>query len=450
MKYLALVPLFLVGLSCSQKTATAYLTRFDESAKFQETSFQASQTSETTAEIIDLNESATDQQADGFGFALTQGSAQALMLLSDTTRAALLQELFSTQTGLGISILRISIGASDLSNSVYTYADTENDTELAHFKAAAPDEEFLFPVLKEILAINPDVKIMATPWTAPIWMKDNRAWIGGKLLKEHYSTYSRYLLRFLDLMNSKGIPIWALSIQNEPENPHNEPSMVMTADEQYDFIQNFLGAALKEKYDTKILAYDHNCDHPEYPIRVLESEYTDGAAFHLYAGDISAMGLVRQKSRKDVYFTEQYTSTKGQFGGDLNWHLKHVVLGSLNQGSRSVIEWNLATDKEFGPRTAGGCTECLGALTIQNQKEFSRNVSYFILAHVSKVIQPGAVCLIAGDPSVMTVFRNPDQSTAAIILNETEEDKQFHFRLGKSNYPVEIPAKSVISVILSK
>ncbi len=451
MKYTSLLILTFLAVSCQTNTPeiTGFLTLFNETSKLEKLAFDQTESDSFSGEIIDLDNTLTDQEFEGFGFALTQGSAEAIMQLDEAERHKLLNELFSSEAGLGFSVIRISIGASDLSNSNYTYADSTNDSDFQYFRAAEPDERFLFPVLAEILRINPQIKIMATPWTAPIWMKSNQTWIGGSLLPEYYGAYATYLERFLDFMKQKGISIWAISIQNEPENPHNEPSMVMTATEQYHFIQDFLGPKLKGKYTTRILAYDHNCDHPEYPMEVLKSDYTDGAAFHLYAGDISAMGKVREKTGKDVYFTEQYTSTKGQFGGDLNWHIKNVVIGSLNQGSRAVIEWNLATDRDFGPRTPGGCSECLGAITVFDRKRFDRNVSYYILAQAAKVIKPGAIRLkVNATQAPLTAFKNSDGSIGIVLLNETEQSSTFVIQSNGRMAPVELPAKAVLSLLI--
>ena len=199
-------------------------------------------------------------------------------------------------------------------------------------------------------------------------MKSNGTWIGGSLNPTYYSAYSQYFVKYLQEMDANGITIWGITPQNEPENPWNEPSMVMNSVQQTNFINDHLGPAIDTSgYSPKIIAFDHNCDNTSYPIDVLNnSSYVDGAAFHMYAGNISALSTVRNATGKNVYFTEQYTDVNGDFNGELGWHMENVVIGSLNNWSKCVLEWNLATDASHGPHTPGGCTECLGALTITN------------------------------------------------------------------------------------
>jgi glucosylceramidase len=190
--------------------------------------------------VIQVDTSQTFQSIDGFGYALTGGSAYLLKnKLTEQQRSELLKELFSTDpNGIGISYLRISVGASDLDDDVFSYNDLEKgktDPALANF-SLLPDDENLVPVLKEILTIAPDIKIMASPWSAPPWMKTNNSTKGGSLRAEFYDVYSRYLIKYVQEMAKRGITIDAITLQNEPENPNNNPSMVMTAEEQTKFV----------------------------------------------------------------------------------------------------------------------------------------------------------------------------------------------------------------------
>ncbi len=400
---------------------------------------------ENTLPEIKINTTQKYQSIDGFGFALTQGSAEAISSLDAKVRFRLLNELFNPETGIGISVLRISIGASDLSNSNYTWADTPNDDLLADFKPAEPDAKYLIPILKEVKKINPAIKLMATPWTAPIWMKTNKAWIGGSLAPVYYDLYSQYLLKFLKYMYKEQLPIWAITLQNEPGNPNNEPSMLMTAEEQIAFINLHLDRQLKEQHvKVKVLVFDHNCDNTDYPISVLNNTRADGAAFHLYGGDIANMGKVSEQTGKSVYFTEQFTSVNGQFGGDLAWHSKNVAIGGLNNHARTIIEWNLATDQNFGPRTPGGCHECLGAITVKNDGSISRNVSYYIIAQVAKLIKPGAVRVGHSTTAAidMVAFQNTDGSKALLAWN----DKPFNQKVRIKDKMLLLPSKSVVAV----
>ncbi len=193
--------------------------------------------------FVDVDSSIAFQTVDGFGYTLTGGSAYVINKLSAADKASLLSELFgNTATSIGISYLRISIGASDLNASVFSYDDMpadETDLTLAKF-SLAPDKTDLIPLLKEILAINPAIKILATPWSPPVWMKDNGSSKGGSLQPKYFDVYAKYFVKYIQQMKAEGIPIDAIAPQNEPLNPDNNPSLLMLADQQRDFIKNNL------------------------------------------------------------------------------------------------------------------------------------------------------------------------------------------------------------------
>ena len=371
---------------------------------------------------ISVNAGTTYQTIDGYGFCLTEGSAEAISSLNATQQDNLLNEFFNTSTGMGNSVLRISIGASDLSSSSYSYNDGGVDVNQNNFSLSGPDLTYIVPLVKRILQINPNIKILATPWSAPRWMKTNNAWIGGSLNTAYYASYATYFVKYINAMKAQGINIWAVTPQNEPENPYNEPSMAMNASEETTFINNNLGPAFQSAgFSTKIIAFDHNCDNTAYPTQVLNgSSYVDGAAFHLYAGNISALTTVHDATGKNVYFTEQFTSTTGGFSGDFPWHIQNVMIGSMNNWAKTALEWNVATDAGYGPRTPGGCTSCLGAVTINNSSSYTRNVSYYIIAQFSKFVKSGAVRIASSSangslPNV--AFKNPDGSIVLIVFN---------------------------------
>lgn len=390
--------------------------------------------------VIQIDTAQKFQTVDGFGFTLTGGSATLINKMGASARAALLAELFGDgDKSIGISYLRVSIGASDLDGSVFSYDDLpagQTDPNLLNFNLSR-DTNDLIPVLKEILAINPKVKIMGSPWSAPVWMKTNGSSVGGNLKPEYYSTYAAYFVKYIQAMQLRGIPIDAVTPQNEPQHGGNNPSMVMSAVQQADFIKNHLGPAFKAAgIDTKIIVWDHNCDNPGYPIAVLNDPaakpFIEGSAFHLYGGDIGALSTVHENHPdKGLYFTEQWTSANGSFSGDLKWHLKHVIIGSMRNWSRIALEWNLANDPAFGPHTPGGCTLCKGALTIDGAS-FTRNVSYYIVAHAAKFVPPGSVRLASNITGQLTnvAFRRPDGKTALIVLNEGSDLTSFNISCG--------------------
>jgi glucosylceramidase len=384
---------------------------------------------------IAVDASQTYQTLDGFGFTLTGGSADVLKSMSSSGRANLLKELFGTDSaGIGISYLRISIGASDLSASVFSYDDissSQTDTLLQHFSLGI-DTVNLIPVLKEILAINPDIKILGSSWSAPVWMKTNDNSTGGNLLPQYYNVYANYFVKYIHAMQDKGITIDAITVQNEPLNGGNNPSMLMSSAEELDFIKNDLGPAFHDAgITTKIFIYDHNCDRPDYPLDILKdasaTEYVDGSAFHLYAGDISALSTVHNLyPDKNIYFTEQYTSSTGDFGGDLQWHLKNVVIGATRNWSKIALEWNLANTPNYGPHTNGGCNTCKGAVTIG--ANVTRNVGYYIIAHASKFVRPGSVRIQSNIPGHLqnVAFITPSGKKVLIVENDGLTSQQFN------------------------
>ncbi len=378
------------------------------------------------------------QTIDGFGYTLTSGSATLINNLLSSVKSSLLNELFgSGSNSIGISYLRISIGASDLSATVYSYDDMptgQTDITLSHFSLDPDRLTGLIPLLKEITAINPNIKIMATPWSPPVWMKDNGSSKGGSLLPQYYDVYAQYFVKYIQQMKAEGITIDAITPQNEPLHPGNNPSMLMLAEQQRDFIKNNLGPAFQAAgITTKIIVYDHNCDKPEYPMTILDDAaaraFVDGSAFHLYAGDISALSTVRNKhTDKNVYFTEQWTSSAGDFGGDLKWHLKNVIIGSMRNWSKTALEWNLANDPNYRPHTDGGCTQCKGALTISSTVQ--KNVSYYIIAHASKFVPAGSVRVMSGiSGSLYSVaFETPQKKKVLIVLNDGTSSATFNIK----------------------
>jgi len=243
--------------------------------------------------------------------------------------------------------------------------------------------------------------------------------------------YARYFVKYIQQMKDNGITIDAVTPQNEPLNPGNNPSLVMTAQEETNFIKNNLGPAFQSAgITTKIIAYDHNCDHPEYPLAILNdpaaNAFVNGSAFHLYAGNISALSQVHNAyPDKAVYFTEQWTSSTGDFGGDLKWHLKNVIIGSMRNWSRVALEWNLANDPSYNPHTPGGCTQCKGALTIGTS--VTRNVGYYIVAHASKFVPAGSVRIGSNNTATLqnVAFKTPAGKKVLIVENDGSAEENF-------------------------
>jgi glucosylceramidase len=421
-------------------TVELWLTHPDGAARFQKQSLVLSfQNSTNDHPTIELDPGTKYQVMDGFGYTLTGGSAMHLMRMTAPARAALLTELFATDgTNLGVSYLRVSIGASDLNARVFSYDDLpagETDPEMARF-TLAPDRADVIPVLQQILAIQPALKIMGSPWSAPRWMKTNGDFRGGSLKREHFGAYARYLVRYVEGMKREGIPIDAITPQNEPLHPGNNPSMLMLAAEQAEFIGHHLGPAFRAAgLSTRIICYDHNADRPDYPLAVLNDPrarpFVDGSAFHLYAGKIEALSRVHEAHPdKNLYFTEQWIGAPGNLRGDLSWHVNQLIIGATRNWCRTVLEWNLASSPDYQPHTdRGGCDRCLGAITLDGDR-VGRNPAYYIIAHASKFVRPGSVRIAStmtkSLPSV--AFRTPAGQIALVVLNRQPAPQTFNIR----------------------
>jgi len=407
-----------------------WLTNPDKTVLFEKQKLKdPSNESRRWGPTIDIDEGQKFQAIDGFGFALTGGSAMHIIHMNPAKRAALLKELFATDSNnIGISYLRVSIGASDLNDHVFSYDDQpagKTDPELSKF-SLDPDRTDVIPILKEILAINPDIKILGSPWSAPAWMKTNINSKGGLLKSEYYGAYAKYFVKYIQGMKAEGIRIDAITIQNEPLHDGNTPSMLMPVPEAANFIKNYLGPAFNVAgIDTKIILYDHNCDVPEYPITLLNdpdvARYVDGSGFHLYGGNIEALTTVHNAHPdKNLYFTEQMViESASEPTINIGVPVRRLIIGATRNWSRNVILWNLAADSSNKPHTDyGGCPMCQGAITIDGNL-VSRNIAYYTIAHASKFVRPGSYRIGSSDmdgfPNV--AFKTPQGKIVVIALN---------------------------------
>jgi len=429
-----------------------WLTKADQTALLKKQStviaFKAATNSFAS---IEVDSTVTYQAVDGFGYTLTGGSATLINKLPSAQKQSLLQELFGkNENSVGISYLRISIAASDLSAEVFSYDDMpagQTDVALSNFNLSK-DTVDLIPLLKEILAISPGIKILGSPWSPPVWMKDNGSSIGGSLQPQYYGVYAQYFIKYIEAMKTHGITIDAITPQNEPQHGGNNPSMVMSAEQQAALIKGHLGPAFASAgLTTKIIVWDHNCDNPQYPITILNDadakKYVDGSAFHLYAGSIEALSTVHASHPdKNVYFTEQWTGSNESFEGNFKWHIRNVMIGSMRNWSRIALEWNLANDGNFNPHTPGGCTQCKGALTIDGA--VNRNVSYYIVAQVSKFVPPGSVRIKSTVISELqsVAFETPAGKKVLVALNDGAGDITFNIKYKGKWAATTLPANS--------
>jgi len=452
MKLIMLFCFILISLiKTNAQTVTPWITSGDQTKLLQQQSTVSFGTnSGTNPSTVTVNPSTTYQTMDGFGYTLTEGSCEVISGMAATQQNQLLNDLYNPVTGLNASVVRISIGASDLSSSSYSYNETSGDVNMNNFSLNGPDLTYLIPIIKKIQLINPNIKILATPWSAPRWMKTNNSWVGGSLQTQYYAAYARYFVKYFTAMQAQGISIWGITPQNEPENPNNEPSMLMNSTEQKNFINQQLGPQMAAAGfgNVKIIAFDHNCDNTAYPIDVLNnSSYVDGAAFHLYLGNISAMSTVRNATNKNVYFTEQYTGSGGSFSGDFGWHMQNVVIGSTINWAKTVLEWNAANNSGLGPRTPGGCNTCLGAITVNNSTSYTKNVAYYIIGQISKFVKPGAVRISSSSTNgsiVSAGFKNPDASVSLVVYNSGGSNT-IKVVSGSSAFNYTVPASSAVT-----
>ena len=405
------------------------------------------------------------QTVDGFGMAITQASCYNLLVMPAADRTAFLEEVFSREKGMGSSLIRVCIGGSDFSLDEFTWCDNPG---MENFAVHPLDEEYLFPVLDEILRINPDVKIIGSPWSCPRWMKmaenggSYDAWTGGRLNPAYYQDYAQYFVKWIQEMEKRGYPVLAVTLQNEPLHRGNSMSLYMPWEDQRDFIRQAVGPAFREAgIRAGILVYDHNYDVTDYALNLFSDEsvspYVSGSAWHNYLGNVSALDKIhREAPGKDIYFTEASIGTWNyNFDGCLIDDFRNIFLGTLSRWGKGVTLWNLMLDDEHKPYRPGGCNTCWGGVTISHQdhslKGITRNSHYYNVAHCSKVLQPGAVRLGTSgySPSGLTYlwFRNPDGSYAVLFLNEGSSQLVVNLVTDKTSVSCKVPAKSIQSVL---
>jgi glucosylceramidase len=398
----------------------------------------------------------------GFGAALTGSSAWLIQnKLSAAQRATLLRELFGPPPGLNFNMLRITIGASDFSLQHYTLDDMpagQVDPQLQHFNVVV-DQRDVIPVLLDILAVRPGLLIIASPWSAPAWMKASANVISGTLLEAYEATYADYLVRFVDAYKSYGIPIFALTVQNEPAfEPLTYPGMNLPAEARSRIIGKYLGPALAgRKPQTLILGWDHNWDAPDQSLSVLADpdaqRYIAGIAWHCYSGDPAAQARVhRAFPHKDTYLTEcsggDWPSARN---GELLLFARNIVMESIRNWARGVIYWNLVLDENHGPH-AGGCDECKGVVTIDSATgAISRNDEYYAFGHFSRFVLPGAVRVKSDNTNAgihEIAFRNPDDGSVVLVaVNDNTQTNRLSVRQGALRFQYDLPASSVATFV---
>lgn len=411
--------------------------------------------------VVHVREGQTFQRMVGFGAAMTDASAQVIAHdLSAPQRSALMDELFGP-AGLRLGFLRLPIGASDFSESHYSYDDMPaglTDPSLARF-SIEPARAGQLPLVRWAMRLNPDLKVVASPWSAPGWMKTSDSLIGGRLKPGFYGAYADYLTRYVQALRQENVPVFALTVQNEPGfEPGDYPGMRLDPPARATLIGGFLGPEFRAAgIDTQILDFDHNWDEPASPLAVLADPragaYISGVAWHCYKGKVAAQAAVhRAFPDKNAYFTEcsggEWTP---EWGAAFDEIVGDLIIGSTRGWARGVLLWNLALDEHHGPHL-GGCGDCRGVVTIQSATgEVTRNPEYYALGHASRFVHPGAA-RIASDARVQDVetvaFRNLDDGTIVLVaLNTAKSARTLIVEDGGRAFAQAMPAGAAATFV---
>ncbi|MFC6094641.1 discoidin domain-containing protein [Saccharothrix lopnurensis] len=459
--------------------ARVWVTAADRSELLAERPRVAFGTAPSTHPTIVVDPDHAYQQVDGFGASITDSSAALLAGLPPAVRAETMRKLFDPVRGIGVSFLRQPVGSSDFTAAAehWTYDDVpagQTDFALRHFSIDR-DRAQVLPLLREAKRLNPALKVMATPWSPPAWMKTTDSLVGGRLQDDPriYDAYARYLVKFVQAYAAAGVPIDFLSVQNEPQNrtPDAYPGTDMPVAQQLGVIEA-LGPKLRlASPRTKILAYDHNwATHPndvaatppgsdpetDYPYEVLRgraSRWVAGTAFHCYYGDPSAQTALHEAfPDKGIWFTE-CSGSKGVtdppakvFRDTLTWHARNVVIGTTRNWARSAVNWNIALDSTGGPHN-GGCGTCTGLVTVQPDGSVTTDAEFYTIGHLAKFVKPGARRVASTsfgttgwNGQIMDVaFRNPDGSTALVVHNQNDDPRAFAVDVGSRTFEYTLP-----------
>lgn len=432
-------------------------------------------TGNTSSYVITVDPTTTYQSFDGVGAALTDSSAWLIATaLTPTQQAAVMQELFSPGAGAGIGALRIPMGASDFTvNGNYSYDDVptgEADPELANF-SIAHDQAYIIPTIQGALSQNPNLKIFALPWSPPAWMKTSGTMNGGTINSSDFGPLADYFVKFIQAYQANGIPIYAVSPQNEPLNNQNgyPSALLLPTDEASLITGNLVPALTSAGLSPRILSWELNWDVVAYPDTVLALAGSEvaGSAFHCYDGVPEVQSTVEVLFPSEgIWETECTGSVGSAFSSDLVWNADMLVVRNIRNWGKSVVLWNLALNQNSGP-TNGGCQNCRGVLTIDTSTSpatITPNVEYYILGQIGKFVAPGALRInsntFGGPPLLFTLplppilptaiedvaFRNPDGSIVLFVLNNSSSSSNtFTVSWSGANFNYTLPPSSVVT-----
>lgn len=430
------------------------------------------------------------QKITGFGGSFTESTAYLLNQLGDENRKKIIDAYFSEE-GANYSLTRTHINSCDFSLSQYAYVE-DDDTELASF-SVEPDMDDIIPMIKDAQATSKDgFRIISSPWTAPPWMKDNKAWTGGKLLPEYYDVWAMYFSKYIDAYKEQGIDIWGLTVENEPlGNDSNWESMHFTPEEMTEFVMNHMGPTLEKegKGDVKILGYDQNREHLSEWVDVMyaseeSSEYYAGTAIHWYASTFEVFPEELQNAHakapdKHLIQTEAcvdaevphwqddawYWSKEGTDWGwdwapeeDKHMHPKYVpvyryardIIGCMNNWVDGWVDWNMVLDRQGGPNWFKNW--CVAPVIVDPEAdEVYFTPIYYTLAHFSKFVRPDAEVIgvdNGDDELLITAAQNTDGSIAVVILNQGADQKSIQLELAGQKADFSVSGQAIQTVII--
>lgn len=408
---------------------------------------------------ISIDENRKYQSVLGFGAALSDSSGWLIgNKMSETQQSGLMKSLFSPKDGIGLNLVRLPMGATDLSASGdYSYDDLEKgktDPTLSNF-SIKHDMAYIIPELKQALSLNKSTQIMANPWSPPGWMKTSDSMEGGTLKTEDYTVLANYFVKFIQDYKAAGVPLAFISPQNEPQYTGGYPGMMLSASQESQLIQD-IGQAFKENdISTQILSWDHNWDMPAYPEQIYRdpasSQYTPATAWHCYGGDVTAQSTVHNDyPEKGALITE---CSGGTWQGDTQTAFKdeldNLVINGMRNWAQGVMLWNLALDTNHGP-TNKGCLTCNGLVTIdQNTGKYTYNTDYYALGQASKFVKAGAHRVYSntfGEGSIEDIaFVNPEGSKVLIAYNSGDKEKMFSVADGTRSFDYSLKAGDAVT-----
>jgi glucosylceramidase len=474
----------LTASAASAQSVSVYQTTPDLSqalAQGEKLHFSAKADAAATAPLIAVDDTQRFQAIDGFGASLTDAAAWLFAKkLTPAQTDATFKTLFTRKGGIAVSFLRQPIGSSDLSATVYSYDDLcaqggttacttpagVNDYKLDHY-SLKHDEEYILPELRQALALNPDLKVIVTPWSPPGWMKTSGTMIGAyqdeknhsSLRPEAYEAWANYFVKTIQGYQAAGVPIYGLTMQNEPlYTPPTYSGMQMLATEQATFLANNLGPALAAAHlRPKVMVYDHNWDKWDYPETVLNNPkayaFAAGTAWHHYGGDPSVMTKNHEEfPAKEQWVTEASGETKET--GNILANQATELVNVIRNWSKSYVLWALATDQNRGPHV-GGCPDCRGLVTIDLTDPAKPVVKpesdYYVLGHASKFVFRGAVRIASDEPAGTQLkdvaFRNPDGTVVLYTVNNGTASQALRIGFHGKTATANVPAGSVATFV---